>query len=109
MWIRLVPCSWDRLGLSIENAQEYLALLSRELDVAKQETQADIAREADSQIPESGVRMPRIILMMVVFPGPFGPKSSTISLGPPVKRNAIHSNYLAIGLAHLRDRHNIRH
>ncbi len=36
---------------NIESAQEYLALLSRELDTAKQDTQADIAREADSQMP----------------------------------------------------------
>lgn len=36
---------------NIESAQEYLALLSRELNAAKQDTQADIAREANSQIP----------------------------------------------------------
>ena len=47
---------------NIENAQEYLALLSRELDAAKQETQADIAREADSQIPRR-----RDALRLVVY------------------------------------------
>jgi hypothetical protein len=47
---------------NIESAQEYLALLSRELDVAKQETQADIAREADSQIPRC-----RDTLRLVVY------------------------------------------
>ena len=47
---------------NIESAQEYLALLSRELDVAKQETQADIAREADSQIPRR-----RDALRLVVY------------------------------------------
>jgi len=36
---------------NIESAQEYLALLSRALDEAKQETEADIVREANSQIP----------------------------------------------------------
>ncbi len=36
---------------NIESAREYLALLSRELDTAKQDTLADIAREADSQMP----------------------------------------------------------
>ena len=36
---------------NIESAQEYLALLSRELDAAKHDTEADIAREANSQIP----------------------------------------------------------
>ena len=47
---------------NIESAQEYLALLSRELDAAKQETQADIAREADSQIPRR-----RDALRLVVY------------------------------------------
>jgi hypothetical protein len=36
---------------NIESAQEYLALLSRALDEAKQETEADIVREANSRIP----------------------------------------------------------
>jgi hypothetical protein len=47
---------------NIESAQEYLALLSRELDAAKQETQVDIAREADSQIPRR-----RDALRLVVY------------------------------------------
>ena len=47
---------------NIESAREYLALLSRELDAAKQETQADIAREADSQIPRR-----RDALRLVVY------------------------------------------
>ena len=47
---------------NIESAQEYLALLSRELDAAKQETQADIAREGDSQIPRR-----RDALRLVVY------------------------------------------
>jgi uncharacterized membrane protein YccC len=36
---------------NIESAQEYLALLSQALDEAKQTAEADIVREADSQIP----------------------------------------------------------
>ena len=36
---------------NIESAQEYFELLSRELDAAKHDTEADIAREANSQIP----------------------------------------------------------
>jgi hypothetical protein len=47
---------------NIESAQEYLALLSRELDAAKQETQADIAREANSQVPRR-----RDALRLVVY------------------------------------------
>lgn len=42
---------FERPFENIESAQEYLALLSRELDTAKRDTQADIAREADSQMP----------------------------------------------------------
>lgn len=36
---------------NIENAQEYLALLSEALDEAKHSAEFDIAREANSQIP----------------------------------------------------------
>jgi len=36
---------------NIESAQEYLALLSRALEEAKQNAEADIVREANSQIP----------------------------------------------------------
>jgi hypothetical protein len=41
----------DKPFENIESAQEYLALLSRELDAARRDTQGDIAREANSQIP----------------------------------------------------------
>lgn len=47
----LLDDEFERPFDNIESAQEYLALLSRELDAAKQDTQADIAREADSQMP----------------------------------------------------------
>jgi len=36
---------------NIESAQEYLALLSQALDEAKQTAEADIVREANTQIP----------------------------------------------------------
>ena len=47
---------------NIESAQEYLALLFRELDAAKQDAQADIARWADSRIPRR-----RDALRLVVY------------------------------------------
>jgi len=47
----LWPTSSTRPFDNIESAREYFALLSRELDAAKHDTEADIAREANSQIP----------------------------------------------------------